>query len=124
DEHLASADSAIAVRVDESVFPPEGTEPVIPPPFTDITIGARITIRPQAFISLPPEAEVERLLFMTTPSPSPPILLSPPSAGEHLARLSLMQLLAALPSPPLPALPPSLYIPPPVDHRDEIPESE
>ncbi|GJT58536.1 retrotransposon protein, putative, ty3-gypsy subclass [Tanacetum coccineum] len=27
----------------------------------------------------------------------------------------------ALPSPPLP---PSLYIPPPVDHRDEIPESE
>ncbi|GKE82987.1 hypothetical protein Tco_1552987, partial [Tanacetum coccineum] len=31
---------------------------------------------------------------------------------------------AALPSLPLPSLPPSLYIPPPVDHRDEIPESE
>ncbi|GKF92822.1 hypothetical protein Tco_0279541, partial [Tanacetum coccineum] len=31
---------------------------------------------------------------------------------------------AALPSPLLPPLPPSLYIPPPVDHRDEIPESE
>ncbi|GJS09742.1 hypothetical protein Tco_0366538 [Tanacetum coccineum] len=31
---------------------------------------------------------------------------------------------AALPSPPLPPLPPSLYIPPLVDHRDEIPESE
>ncbi|GKB32337.1 hypothetical protein Tco_0871738 [Tanacetum coccineum] len=31
---------------------------------------------------------------------------------------------AALPSPPLPLLPPSLYIPPPVDHRDDIPESE
>ncbi|GJR56266.1 hypothetical protein Tco_1406787 [Tanacetum coccineum] len=31
---------------------------------------------------------------------------------------------AALPSPPLPPLPPSLYIPPPVDHRDEIPKSE
>ncbi|GKE57741.1 hypothetical protein Tco_1514093 [Tanacetum coccineum] len=30
----------------------------------------------------------------------------------------------ALPSPPLPPLPPSLYIPPPVDHRDDIPESE
>ncbi|GKG14919.1 hypothetical protein Tco_0354519, partial [Tanacetum coccineum] len=28
---------------------------------------------------------------------------------------------AALPSPPLP---PSLYIPPPVNHRDDIPESE
>nr|GEW35804.1 reverse transcriptase domain-containing protein [Tanacetum cinerariifolium] len=34
-------------------------------------------------ISLPPEAEVERLLAMPTPSPSPLTLLSPPSAGEH-----------------------------------------
>ncbi|GKF33205.1 hypothetical protein Tco_0106405, partial [Tanacetum coccineum] len=31
---------------------------------------------------------------------------------------------ASLPSPPLPPLPPSLDIPPPVDHRDDIPESE
>ncbi|GKC19131.1 hypothetical protein Tco_1021281, partial [Tanacetum coccineum] len=31
---------------------------------------------------------------------------------------------AALPSPPLAPLPPSLYIPPPVDRRDDIPESE
>ncbi|GKB07690.1 hypothetical protein Tco_0835974, partial [Tanacetum coccineum] len=31
---------------------------------------------------------------------------------------------AALPSPPLTPLPPSLYIPPPVNHRDEILESE
>ncbi|GJU33954.1 hypothetical protein Tco_1182308 [Tanacetum coccineum] len=31
--------------VDEPVFPPEETEPVIPPPSTDITIGARITVR-------------------------------------------------------------------------------
>ncbi|GKG60713.1 hypothetical protein Tco_0614275, partial [Tanacetum coccineum] len=30
---------------------------------------------------------------------------------------------SASPSPPLPPLLPSLYIPPPVDHRDEIPES-
>ncbi|GJX73080.1 hypothetical protein Tco_0311675 [Tanacetum coccineum] len=83
EEHLAPADSAIVVPVDEPVFPPEGTEPVIPPPSTDITIGARITVRPQTSISLPPEAEVERLLAMTTPSPSPPISLSPPSAGER-----------------------------------------
>ncbi|GKF12818.1 hypothetical protein Tco_0050744 [Tanacetum coccineum] len=91
---------------------------------------------------------------MTTPSPSPPISLSPPSAGERLARcmtppahsspllpssgcptqiqtlrMASTQTLidaitAALPSPPLPPLPPSLYIPPHVDHRDEIPESE
>ncbi|GKE97429.1 hypothetical protein Tco_0020780 [Tanacetum coccineum] len=31
---------------------------------------------------------------------------------------------AALPSPPLPPLPPSLCVPPPIDHRDDIPESE
>ncbi|GJU59120.1 hypothetical protein Tco_1236886 [Tanacetum coccineum] len=157
EEHLAPADSAIVVPVDEPVFPPEGTEPVIPPPSTDITIGARITVRPQTSISLPPEAEVERLLAMTTPSPSPPISLSPPSAGERLVRsmappahsspppmpspllpssgcptqiqtlrIASTQALidavtAALPSPPLP---PSLYIPPPVDRRDDIPESE
>ncbi|GJW67295.1 hypothetical protein Tco_0121719 [Tanacetum coccineum] len=117
----------------------------------DITIGARITVRPQASISLPPEVDVERLLAMTTLSPSPP------SAGERLARctappahsspppvpLALLpssgcptqiQILriastqafidavtAALPSPPLP---PPLYIPPPVNRKDDIPESE
>ncbi|GJW35911.1 hypothetical protein Tco_0058831 [Tanacetum coccineum] len=85
---------------------------------------------------------------MTTPSPSPPILLSPPSAGERLARCM------ALPAHSSPLLlssgcptqiqtlrmtstqalidavtaasplPPSLYIPPLVDHRDDIPEFE
>ncbi|GKB20629.1 reverse transcriptase domain-containing protein [Tanacetum coccineum] len=156
EEHLAPADSTTVVPVDEHVFLPEGTEPVILPPSTDITIGARITVRPQTSISLPPEAEVERLLAMTTPSssPSPPISLSPPSAGEYLARcmappahsspllpssgcptqiqtfrMTSTQALidavtAALPSPPLPPLPLSLYIPPPVDHRDKILESK
>ncbi|GJX73273.1 hypothetical protein Tco_0311868 [Tanacetum coccineum] len=46
EEHLAPTDSATVIPVDESVFPPEGTEPVIPPPSTDITIGTRITVRP------------------------------------------------------------------------------
>ncbi|GJX31544.1 reverse transcriptase domain-containing protein, partial [Tanacetum coccineum] len=85
------------------------------------------------------------------PSPSPPISLSPPSAGERLARcmappahspplppssgcLTQIQTLriastqalidavtAALPPPPLP---PSLSIPSPVNRRDDIPESE
>ncbi|GJS11370.1 hypothetical protein Tco_0368166 [Tanacetum coccineum] len=154
EEHLAPADSTTIIPVDEPVSPPEGTEPIVPPPSTDITIGARITIRPQTSISLPPEAEVERLLAMTTPSPSPPISLSPPSAGERLARcmapsahspplppssgcLTQIQTLriastqalieavtAALPPPPLPPLPPSLPTPSPVDRRDDIPESE
>ncbi|GKF70489.1 hypothetical protein Tco_0203546, partial [Tanacetum coccineum] len=56
EEHIAPADSAIVVSADEP-----------------------------ASISLPPEAEVERLLAMTTSSPSPPISLSPPSVGERLA---------------------------------------
>ncbi|GKG02595.1 hypothetical protein Tco_0310231, partial [Tanacetum coccineum] len=124
EEHLAPTDSAIVVPVDEPVSPPEGTEPIVLPPSTDITIGARITIRPQTSISLPPEAEVERLLAMTTPSPSPPILLSPPSAGERLARIASTQALIEAVTAALPPLPPSLPIPPHVDRREDIPESE
>ncbi|GJZ43705.1 hypothetical protein Tco_0590960 [Tanacetum coccineum] len=130
EEHLAPADSAVVAPTIEPVFPPKGTKPVIPPPSTDMsTTGARITVRLQASISLPPEAEVERLLAMTTPSPLPPISLSPISQGERLARIASTQALidtvtAVLPSPPLPPLPPSLYIPPPVDRRDDVSKSE
>nr|GEU93907.1 putative reverse transcriptase domain-containing protein [Tanacetum cinerariifolium] len=119
EEHLAPVDSAMVISIDELVALPEETEPTIPPPSTDTTtIGARITIRPQTSISLPPEAEVERLLVMPTPSPSPLTLLSPPSVGEHQARCMAP---ATLPSPPLP---PSSYPPPPVHRRDGILESE
>ncbi|GJW33928.1 hypothetical protein Tco_0053960 [Tanacetum coccineum] len=45
-EHLALADSAVVVPNVEPVSPPEGTEPVIPPPSTDITTTrTRITVR-------------------------------------------------------------------------------
>nr|GEW47002.1 putative reverse transcriptase domain-containing protein [Tanacetum cinerariifolium] len=119
DEHLAPADSAIVIPTDELVSSSEGTEPIIPPPSTDTaTTGARITIRPQTSISLPLEAEVEKLLAMPTPSPSPLTSLSPPSARECLARCMAP---AALPSPPLS---PSLYPSPPINRRDDIPESE
>ncbi|GKE81602.1 hypothetical protein Tco_1551602 [Tanacetum coccineum] len=157
EEHLAPVDSSIVVPVDEPVFPPVGTKPVIPPPSTDITIGAMITVRPHTSISLLPEAEVERVLAMTTPSRSPPISPSPPFVGECLTRCTappahssplpmpspllpssgcptqiqtlgiastqalIYAVTTALPSPPLP---PSLYIPPPVDRRDDIPESD
>ncbi|GKC99659.1 hypothetical protein Tco_1169934, partial [Tanacetum coccineum] len=158
EEEEEEADSAVVVPTVELVFPPEGTELVTSPPSTDITTtGARITVRLQASISFPLEAEVERLLAMPTPPPSPLISLSPPSVRERLARctspsthsspppvplpllpssgcptqiqtlrIASTQALvdtgtAVLPSPPLP---PSLYIPPPVDHRDDIPESE
>ncbi|GJW87979.1 hypothetical protein Tco_0163319 [Tanacetum coccineum] len=46
EEHLALADFAVVVPTVELVSPPEGTEPVIPPPSTDIvTTRAMITIR-------------------------------------------------------------------------------
>ncbi|GJU25761.1 hypothetical protein Tco_1164382 [Tanacetum coccineum] len=73
---------------------------------------------------------------MPTLPPSPLISLSPPFAGERLARCIASSAhssplpalvdadIAALPSPPLPQLPPSLYVPPPVDRRDDIPKSE
>nr|GFB11911.1 hypothetical protein [Tanacetum cinerariifolium]GFB26180.1 hypothetical protein [Tanacetum cinerariifolium] len=72
EEHLASADSAVVVPTVEPVSPPEGIEPVIPPPSTDITTtGARVIVRLQASIALPQEAEVEILLAMPTSPPSP-----------------------------------------------------
>ncbi|GKE96011.1 hypothetical protein Tco_1580866 [Tanacetum coccineum] len=134
EEHLAPADSAMVVPTDYCQL--------------------------QAFISLPPEAEVERLLAMLTPPPSPLISLSPPSVGERLARcmarsahsspppvpspllpssecpIQIQALMiastqalvdvvtAVLPSPPPLPLPLSLYIPPHVDRRDDIPKSE
>ncbi|GKD81841.1 hypothetical protein Tco_1348680, partial [Tanacetum coccineum] len=152
EEHLTPADSAVVVPTVELVSPPEGTEPVIPLPSTDIsTTGSRITVRLQASISLPPEVEVERLLAMPTPSPSPPISLSPPSVGEHLARCTALPALSSPPPVPSPLLPssgcptqtqtlriastqalidavtaalPSPPLPPPIDRRDDLPESE
>nr|GEW82595.1 hypothetical protein [Tanacetum cinerariifolium] len=117
--HLAPADSAVIIPSDELVSPPEGTEPIMPPPSTDTTTTeARITVRLQAAITFLPEAEIERILAMPTPSPSPLTSLSPPSTGERLARCTTS---AALPSPPLP---PPLHMPPPVDRRDDILETE
>nr|GEY03940.1 hypothetical protein [Tanacetum cinerariifolium] len=97
----------------------DGTKPVILPTSTDTaTTGDRITVQLQAAIAFPPEAEVKRLIAMPTPSPSPLASLSPPYIEEHLASCTAS---AALPSPPLP---PPLHMLPPVDHKDDIPETE
>ncbi|GJT01859.1 hypothetical protein Tco_0823028 [Tanacetum coccineum] len=66
-----------------------------------------IVVPPQTSISLLPEAEVERLLAMTTPSPSPPISLSPPSTGERLARCTAPPAHSSPPPMPPPLLPSS-----------------
>ncbi|GKE32829.1 hypothetical protein Tco_1452151, partial [Tanacetum coccineum] len=108
EEHLAPSDSAVVVPTVELVSPPEGTKPVTPAPSTEITtIGVRITVRLQASISLPPEAEVERLLAMPTPPPSLLISLSPPSAGERLSRCTAPSAHSLPPPVPSPLLPSS-----------------
>ncbi|GKD25775.1 hypothetical protein Tco_1231989, partial [Tanacetum coccineum] len=87
EEHLAPADSAIVIPPVVPVSIHEGTKP--------------------ASISLPPEAEVEGLLARPTPSPSPPISLSPPSAGERLARCTSPSAHSSPPPMPSPLLPSS-----------------
>ncbi|GKC97791.1 hypothetical protein Tco_1168066 [Tanacetum coccineum] len=62
---------------------------------------------PTASMSLPPEAEVERLLALPTPPPSPPISLSPPFAGERLARCTTPSKHSSPPPMPSPFLPSS-----------------
>ncbi|GKB48974.1 hypothetical protein Tco_0899727 [Tanacetum coccineum] len=81
EEHVAPADSTIVVPTDHC--PDSGS------------------------ISLPPEVEVERLLAMTTPSPSPPISLSPPSVGERLDRCMAPPAHLSQPLVPSPLLPSS-----------------
>nr|GEW49226.1 reverse transcriptase domain-containing protein [Tanacetum cinerariifolium] len=76
--HLASADSAVVVPAVE-----------------------------HASISLPPEVDVERLLAMPTPPPSSFTSLSPPSAGERLARCMAPSIHSSPPPVPSPLLPSS-----------------
>ncbi|GJZ44250.1 hypothetical protein Tco_0591505 [Tanacetum coccineum] len=95
------------------------------------------TLLPSPPISLSPPSTRERLARWTA-SPahsSPPPVPSPllPSSGcptqIQTLRIASTQALidvvtAALPSPPLPPLPSSLYILPPVDRRDDVPKTE
>ncbi|GJY06430.1 hypothetical protein Tco_0373484 [Tanacetum coccineum] len=108
EEHLASAYSVIAPVVDnvpssEETEPFETDESVATPPSPlAYRITARISIRPEAPMPFPSEKEVKRLLALPPPPPSPLISLSPPSAGERLARCLAAP---ALPSSPLPIVP-------------------
>ncbi|GKC71183.1 hypothetical protein Tco_1117066, partial [Tanacetum coccineum] len=109
EEHLARADStAVALpAVDQAPYAEE-MEPfetdesaATPPPHPVYHVTTRISIRPQSSISLPFREEVERLLALPSPPPSP---LSPLSSP-----------LPQIPSPPLPvsSLVPVLSLSPP-----------
>nr|GEX17056.1 hypothetical protein [Tanacetum cinerariifolium] len=109
EEHFALTDAAVIVPTVELVSLLEGTKPVIPPPSTDITTTrARITVRLQASISLPPEIEVHDPIctFITTTCTTQALI---DAVTTVLPSLSL---------------PPPLYIPPPFDRKDDTLETE
>nr|GEW09095.1 protein DJ-1 homolog C [Tanacetum cinerariifolium] len=81
EEHLAPADSTVVIPIDELASPPEGTEPIIPPPSTDT---ATLELGLQSDHRLPyPFHQRQRC---TTPAalPSPP--LSPSLYPSHVDR--------------------------------------
>ncbi|GKD78751.1 hypothetical protein Tco_1341372, partial [Tanacetum coccineum] len=81
---------------DEEEEHPAPADSVPPPPVHCMT--ARISIRSEPSISLPPREEVERLLALTTPPPPPLTPLSSP--------------LPQIPSPPLLPIPAPISSPP------------
>ncbi|GJX33668.1 hypothetical protein Tco_0243523 [Tanacetum coccineum] len=139
EEHLAPADSSAIPVVDpvpsagdtEAFETDEAAPTPVPSPRRHT---ARMSVRPQTPILLPSEAEVERLLALPIPPPSPlspwssplPQIpsppLPPPPSSLHLPPPVPTSL--PLPSSPLPPLPASLSIPPPVDRREDTPEAE
>ncbi|GKE98729.1 hypothetical protein Tco_0022080 [Tanacetum coccineum] len=105
EEHLASADSPIAPVIDH-VPSAEDTEAFKTDEAAPTHVSsprrytARISVRPQTPVPFPFKTEVERLLALPIPPPSPLTPLSSP--------------LPHIPSPPLPPPPSSLHLPPPV----------
>ncbi|GJR09466.1 hypothetical protein Tco_0792118 [Tanacetum coccineum] len=112
EEHPAPADStAVALPAADQAPSAEETEPfetdesaATPPPHPAYRVTARISIRDETPISLPPREEVERLLAMPTPPSSP---LSPWSSPlPQIPSPPLPPILSPLPvSPPLPQIP-------------------
>nr|GEU30278.1 reverse transcriptase domain-containing protein [Tanacetum cinerariifolium] len=128
EEHIALADSAIVIPTFELAAI------TLPPEAKVKRLLAMPTPPPSPLTSLSQPFTRERLDRCTTLSacPLPPPIPSPllpsfvcPTQIQTLRMASTQALInavtTALPSPPLP---PPLYIPPPVDHRDDIPKTE
>ncbi|GJZ04534.1 putative reverse transcriptase domain-containing protein [Tanacetum coccineum] len=117
---------------DTEAFETDETAPTpVPSPRRHTT---RMSVRPQTPILLPSEAEVERLLALPIPPPSPlspwssplpqipsPPLPHPPSSLHLPPHVPTSLTLSSSPLPPLPA---SLSVPPPVDHKEDTTESD
>ncbi|GKF61894.1 hypothetical protein Tco_0181948, partial [Tanacetum coccineum] len=124
-DHIPSAGNTEAFKIDEAA------PTYVPSPRRHT---ARMSVKPQTPIPLPSMAEVERLLALPIPPPSPlspwssllPQIPSPPlpPLPSSLHFPPHVPISLPLPSSPLPPLPASLFIPPPVDHREDIPEAE
>ncbi|GKA95212.1 putative reverse transcriptase domain-containing protein [Tanacetum coccineum] len=100
DKEASSAEETEPFETDESA--------ATPPPHPAYCVTARISIKDETPISLPPREDVERLLAMPTPPSSP---LSPWSSP-----------LPQIPSPPLPSIPsPSLPVSPPLPVSSPVP---
>ncbi|GJX95999.1 hypothetical protein Tco_0351797, partial [Tanacetum coccineum] len=128
EEHLAPADSPVVPVIDhvplaediEAFETDEATPTHVPSPRRNTD---RMSVRPQTPVPFPSRAEVERLLALPIPPPSPltslPQIPSSPlpplPSSLHLPPHVPTSL--PLPSSPLPPLPASLFIPPPVDRR-------
>ncbi|GKC93664.1 hypothetical protein Tco_1159106, partial [Tanacetum coccineum] len=128
EEHPAPTNStAVALPAIDEALSAEETDPfetdesvATPPPHPAYRVSARISIKDEIPISLPPREEVERLLIMPTPPSSPlslwlsplpqiPSLLLPPI----LSPLPVSLLLPQISSPPLPVSSPVLALSPP-----------
>ncbi|GJZ10408.1 hypothetical protein Tco_0545167 [Tanacetum coccineum] len=148
EEHLAPADSSDvpvvdpvpsagdtkAFETDESAPTPRSPKTKVP--FSQTRLRrARKTVRLEPPMSPSMEARIaEYVVAPAPPSPPPsplspwspplPQIPSPPLPPSSLHLPSHVPTLLPLPSSPLPPLPASLFIPPPVDRRENIPEAE
>ncbi|GJT55880.1 hypothetical protein Tco_0990934 [Tanacetum coccineum] len=126
EEHLALADSSVvpvvdpvpsagdteAFETDESAPTPRSPQTKVPFAQTRLR-RARKTVRLEPPMSPSMEARIAEYAAAPTPPSPPPSPLSPWSPP-----------LPQIPSSPLPPLPVLLFIPPPVDYREDIPEAE
>ncbi|GKD87137.1 hypothetical protein Tco_1358291 [Tanacetum coccineum] len=150
EEHPAPADSTtVGLPAVDQATSAEETKPfetdesaATPPPHPTYRVTARISIKDETPISLPPREEVERLLVMPTPPPSPlspwssplpqipypPLPLSPPLPISSPSPASYIRSSDASPSgtPPLLPIPLPTSSPPLhllfIDHRADRPE--